>query len=132
MQSEPAVESRATGRGRRRKHGNGSAEGPVFVDSTGRRSKVLRRIGTLVGVVCLAYTGVLGAAFMGWGTSLNPSSLIPFGSAQGDRAPGGVRPQGGVGRQAVLPSGTPSAPPPGATTSSASASASVSADADAN
>ncbi len=48
MHSEPAVESRATGRGRRRKQGNGSAAGPVFVDSTGRRSKVLRRIGTLI------------------------------------------------------------------------------------
>ncbi|MEW2257632.1 hypothetical protein [Streptomyces sp. NPDC047869] len=102
----------------------------MFVDSTGRRSKVLRRIGTLVGVVCLAYTGVLGAAFMGWGASLNPSSLIPFGAARGDQAPGGIRPQGGVGRQAVFPSGAPSAPPPSATTPSASAS--VSADADAN
>lgn len=113
MHSEPPVESRATGRGRRRKQGNGSAAGPVFVDSTGRRSKVLRRVGTLAGVACLAYAGVLGAA-------------------QGDRAPGGLRPQGGAGRQAVLPSGTPSAPPAGATAPSASpsVSASVSADAD--
>jgi hypothetical protein len=116
MQPEPAIENRAARHGRRRKHGNGSTEGPVFVDSTGRRSKVLRRVGLLVGAVCLTYAGVLAAAFMGWGTSLNPSSLLPFGAAGGDRAPGGVRPQGGTGRQAELPSrGTPApstTPPP--------------------
>ncbi|MET9081489.1 hypothetical protein ACIPX0_43040 [Streptomyces sp. NPDC090075] len=125
MQSEPAIESRASMRGRRRKQGNGSAEGPVFVDSSGRRSKVLRRVGLLLGVVCLAYTGVLGAAFMGWGTSLTPDSLIPD-FARGGSAPGGERPQGGIGRQIGAPSGRPSAPPsatPTAATPSASASA---------
>ncbi|MEV6053044.1 hypothetical protein [Streptomyces sp. NPDC052107] len=80
----------------------------MFVDSTGRRSKVLRRVGLLVGAVCLAYAGVLAAAFMGWGTSLNPSSLLPFGAAGDGRAPDGVRPRGGIGRQADLPTGTPS------------------------
>src|SRR4051794_36992671 len=123
MQSEPAIESRTIGRDRRRKHGNGSTEGPVFVDSTGRRSKVLRRIGLLVGVVCLAYAGVLGAAFMGWGTSLTPSSLFPFGNAQGGQAPG-IRPQGGMGRRAGLPGGMPSAPPSVTAAPSASVSAS--------
>ncbi|WP_181803524.1 hypothetical protein [Streptomyces shenzhenensis] len=125
MQSEPAIESRATGRGRRRKQGNGSAEGPVFVDSSGRRSKVLRRVGLLLGVVCLAYTGVLGAAFMGWGTSLTPDSLIPDFSRAGN-VPGGERPQGGIGRQAGLPSGSPSATPSTTATPSVSASASPS------
>ncbi|MEU2422880.1 hypothetical protein ABZ619_17980 [Streptomyces sp. NPDC007851] len=122
MQSEPAIESRAAGRGRRRKQGNGSAEGPVFVDSSGRRSKVLRRVGLLLGVVCLAYTGVLGAAFMGWGTSLTPSSLIPD-FARGGNAPGSERPQGGIGRQIGAPSGLPSAPPSTAATPSVSVSA---------
>ncbi|MEU0966579.1 hypothetical protein ABZ357_14625 [Streptomyces sp. NPDC005917] len=120
MQSEPAIESRAAGNGRRRKQGNGSAEGPVFVDSSGRRSKVLRRVGLLLGVVCLAYTGVLGAAFMGWGISLTPDSLIP-GFARAGNAPVGERPQAG------LPSGRPSAPPSTAATPSASPSASASA-----
>ncbi|MGW2957000.1 hypothetical protein ACWDGI_00740 [Streptomyces sp. NPDC001220] len=131
MQSEPVIESRAAGRGRRRKQGNGSAEGPVFVDSSGRRSKLLRRVGLLLGVVCLAYTGVLGDAFMGWGTSLTPDSLIPDFARAGN-APGGERPQGGIGRQAGLPSGRPSAPPSTAATPSASASASESASAAAN
>ncbi|RPE41625.1 hypothetical protein EDD90_4715 [Streptomyces sp. Ag109_O5-1] len=122
MQSEPAIESHATVRGRRRKQGNGSAEGPVFVDSSGRRSKVLRRVGVLLGVVCLAYAGVLGAAFMGWGTSLTPSSLIPD-FARGGSAPGGERPQGGIGRQIGGPSGRPSALPSATATPSAFASA---------
>lgn len=74
MQSEPVIESRTAGRGHRRKHGNGSAEGPVFVDTTGRRSKAMRRVGLLLGAVCLTCAGVLAAAFTGRGTSLDPIS----------------------------------------------------------
>ncbi|WAZ23399.1 hypothetical protein STRCI_004740 [Streptomyces cinnabarinus] len=70
MHSEPATESRAAG--------------PVFVDTSGRRSKVLRRIGIAVGVGCLGYAVVLGMAFMGIGTSLDPADLLPFANgAQG-------------------------------------------------
>lgn len=101
MQSEPAIENRAVARGSRRsrKRDDASVAGPVFVDNSGRRSKLLRRIGLLLGVGCLAYAVVLGAAFMGWGTSLTPSSLLPFGGA-GPRGaqnsgPGGIQPQGG-------------------------------------
>ncbi|MGA5363240.1 hypothetical protein [Streptomyces purpurascens] len=108
MHSEPAIESRVT-RGRRRKRGNESAEGPVFVDNSGRRARLLRRIGLLLGVVCLGYAAVLGAAFMGWGTSLTPSQLLPFAGG----GPGGGRPQDGGpgGPGAAPPSGVPSAPP---------------------
>jgi hypothetical protein len=124
MQSEPAIESRATARGRRRKRDNDSAEGPVFVDNSGRRSKLLRRIGLFLGVGCLAYAVVLGAAFMGWGTSLTPSSLLPFGgngpAGQGGNGPGGARPDGGMGNQIGLPGGTP---PSGTASPSPSASA---------
>nr|WP_211279138.1 hypothetical protein [Streptomyces longwoodensis] len=110
MQSEPALAHRAAPRGRRRKRGNDSVEGPVFVDTSGRRSKVLRRIGLLLGAGCLAYAAVLGAAFMGWGTDLAPSSLLPFGdSARG--GPGGLRPAGGYGDPAGRPSGAPTAAP---------------------
>ncbi|MEU9572865.1 hypothetical protein AB0D62_23965 [Streptomyces massasporeus] len=66
MHFEPAVENRVP-RGRRRKRGNGSAEGPVFVDNSGHRARLLRRIGLFLGAVCLGYAAVLGAAFMGWG-----------------------------------------------------------------
>ncbi|MFH9087448.1 hypothetical protein [Streptomyces sp. NPDC017673] len=99
----------------------------MFVDTTGRRSKVLRRLGLFLGAVCLAYAGVLAAAFMGWGTSLNPSSLLPFGTdADGARAPGQIRPEGGTGRQADPPDTLrPTAPPTTSTPPSASASASA-------
>ncbi|MFD5478618.1 hypothetical protein [Streptomyces hawaiiensis] len=112
MHSEPAIENRAAvpGRGRRRKRGNESAEGPVFVDTSGRRSRVLRRIGLLVGVVCLGYAVVLGMAFMGIGTSINPSSLVPFGGGRngpGGTGPGGAEPQGGTGTPPAKPTGTP-------------------------
>ncbi|MFI1004014.1 hypothetical protein ACIP10_32350 [Streptomyces galbus] len=110
MQSEPAIEHRAAPRGRRRKRGNVSGEGPVFVDTSGRRSKVLRRIGLLLGAGCLAYATVLGAAFMGWGTDLTPSSLLPFGdSARG--GPGGPGPAGGHGDQLGRPADTPTSAP---------------------
>ncbi|MEU3610800.1 hypothetical protein ABZ725_00585 [Streptomyces sp. NPDC006872] len=136
MQSDPAIESRAASRGSRRdrKRDVASAEGPVFVDNSGRRSKMLRRIGLLMGVGCLVYAVVLGAAFMGWGTSLTPSSLLPFGGRGGpggsqNSGPGGVQPQGGVGTPPSKPSGTPPSgvatgePPSSAPTASASAAA---------
>ncbi|MFJ3665746.1 hypothetical protein ACIPSE_04755 [Streptomyces sp. NPDC090106] len=125
MHSEPAIDNRAA-RGRRRKRGNESADGPVFVDNSGRRSKLLRRIGILVGVLCLGYAVVLGLAFMGIGTS-NPSSLLPFGdggggpATQGGGGPG-AQPQGGIGGT-VQPTGTPPALPSGVPTPSASANA---------
>ncbi|MDF2272821.1 hypothetical protein P2Q00_46655 [Streptomyces coacervatus] len=132
MHSEPAIENRATSRGRRRKRGNGSVEGPVFVDNSGRRSKLLRRIGLLAGVLCLGYAVVLGLAFMGIGTA-TPSSLLPFagGGPAGARnsGPGGAVPQGGTGTPPVKPSGTPPTgtstgePPSSAPSVSASASA---------
>ncbi|MFD5648851.1 hypothetical protein [Streptomyces sp. NPDC127039] len=116
MRSEPVTASRAATRGRRRKRGTAPAEGPVFVDSTGRRARLLRRLGLLVGAVCVGYTAVLGLAFMGVGISVNPSSLLPFGvggggggGPEGGPGPGGgTRPQGG----GVAPTGVPPSPAP--------------------
>ncbi|GAQ55760.1 hypothetical protein [Streptomyces acidiscabies] len=120
MQSEPAIESRAATRGRRRKRG----AGPVFVDNSGRRSKALRRIGLLVGVGCLAYAVILGAAFMGWGSSLTPSSLLPFGRGDQVGAPRGVPTGAPTGSPPALPSGaTPTSAPSPSASPSASASA---------
>ncbi|WP_185927545.1 hypothetical protein [Streptomyces sp. WAC04189] len=86
----------------------------MFVDNSGRRARLLRRLGLLLGAVCVGYAAVLGLAFLGIGTSLNPSSLLPFGGGQdgGGPAPGGgTGPQGGA-----LPTGPPptGAPPSGA------------------
>ncbi|MDX6364195.1 MAG: hypothetical protein QOC85_3205 [Streptomyces sp.] len=135
MQSESAIENRAPVHGRRRKSGNGSVEGPVFVDNSGRRARLLRRIGLLVGVLCLGYAVVLGMTFMGWGTPITPSSLLPFG----DRGPAAQN--GGPGGRLHGGTGTPragftGAPPTGVPTTAATPtsvpSASVSASADAN
>jgi hypothetical protein len=143
MHPEPAIESRAAVRGRRRKRGNGSEDGPVFVDTSGRRAKLLRRIGLLLGVVCIGYAVVLGMAFMGWGPSLTPSALLPFGAGGPnggrDSGPGdGVQPQGGTGSPPARPTGAPpsgaaptgavpTAAPPAPASASAPASVSVSA-----
>ncbi|MET7323835.1 hypothetical protein [Streptomyces sp. NPDC005549] len=128
MYSEPATASRAATRGRRRKRGNGSAEGPVFVDSTGRRARLLRRLGLLMGAVCVGYTAVLGLAFLGIGISVTPSSLLPFGVGGGGGGPeggpgpgGGTRPQGGVAPTGAPPSTAPPAVSPGAVPSTAPA-----------
>ncbi|WP_328439077.1 hypothetical protein [Streptomyces sp. NBC_00444] len=92
----------------------------MFVDNSGRRSKVLRRIGVLVGVVCLGYAVVLAMAFMGVGISLNPSQLLPFGN-NGQGAPGGYQGPGG-GRQpqgGIAPTGAPPTASPTPTATSA-------------
>ena len=82
----------------------------MFVDNSGRRSKLLRRIGLLAGLLCLGYAVILGLAFMGIGTA-TPSSLLPFagGGPAGVRnaRPGGTGPQGGLGTPPARPSGTP-------------------------
>ena len=112
-------------RGRRRKRGNGSADGPVFVDNSGRRSRTLRRIGLLLGVLSLGYAVVLGLAFMGIGVST--TSLVPFGNGGPDRSsysgPGGIRPQGGIGTPPVRPTGIPSTGTAPTATASPTASA---------
>lgn len=134
MQSESAIDNRATAHGRRKKRGNGSADGPVFVDNSGRRSRLLRRIGTLLGVICLGYAVVLGMAFMGWGISVTPSALLPFRGGQAGGAPGagghGQLP-GGLARTGTPPA-QPADVPTGEATSSPSTSPSASASTGAN
>ena len=94
----------------------------MFVDTSGRRARRLRRLGLLLGAVCLGYAVVLGMAFMGWGLSMNPSSLLPFGSGRAGSAPGGTGPRGGFAPTGAPGTGVPPAgAPSGAPSSSASA-----------
>ncbi|MFI6440360.1 hypothetical protein [Streptomyces sp. NPDC050759] len=95
----------------------------MFVDNSGRRSKLLRRFGLLLGVLSLGYAVVLGMAFMGIGVS--STTLLPFaGGGPGgssNSGPGGVRPQGGIGTPPAQPTGAPPAgTAPTATASAAS------------
>ena len=96
----------------------------MFVDNSGRRSRMLRRIGLLLGVLSLGYAVVLGLAFMGIGVS--STTLLPFaGGGPGGSSnlgPGGLQPQGGIGTPPSRPYGTPptGAPPSAAPTATAS------------
>ncbi|WP_203183545.1 hypothetical protein [Streptomyces pratensis] len=146
MQSDPVIDKDPAPRGRRRAHAGPARsaerrraaerpqEGPVFVDSSGRRARLLRRAGMLLGTVCVGYAAVLGLAFMG-GISLTPSQLLPFDGGPAAEAgpdgrmrpgygmpPGGTAPPSG----APAPSASEGATPSGRATASASASASAS------
>ena len=136
MQSAPVIEKDPAPRGRRRAHAGPARsaerrraaarpqEGPVFVDSSGRRAKLLRRAGMLLGIVCVGYAAVLGLAFMG-GISLTPSQLLPFdGGPAAEAGPGGgARPGYGMPPSGA-PSGIPAPPASGGATPSARATTS--------
>ncbi|MDW6058561.1 hypothetical protein SAZ11_11360 [Streptomyces sp. FXJ1.4098] len=81
MKSQPVAEGHAdpARRARRRVRTAGS-EGPVFVDSSGRRARVFRRVGVVAGIASVGYATVLAVAIMG-GTPFAPETLIPGSSA---------------------------------------------------
>lgn len=114
MRSDAILETPSAGRGRRRKPRRSAADGPVFVDSSGRRARLLRRLGIALCVGCAGYVVLLILAFMGVGIPLTSSDLLPFGDAgNGGRAPAGPR------------LGAPNATLPGTPSASASAPAAV-------
>ncbi|MFJ4841177.1 hypothetical protein [Streptomyces sp. NPDC088746] len=136
MQSDPVIEKDPAPRGRRRAHAGPARsaerrqpqEGPVFVDGSGRRAKLLRRAGMLLGAVCVGYAAVLGLAFMG-GISMTPSQLLPFdGGPAAEAGPGGgTRPGYGMPPGGTAPpSGAPTPPASDGATPSGQASASAS------
>ncbi|MFF7650208.1 hypothetical protein ACFZCY_10160 [Streptomyces sp. NPDC007983] len=53
-----------------------AGKGPVFVDLSGRRGRLVRHAGALAGAVCFGYSAVLGVGFAG-GTAIAPETLIP-------------------------------------------------------
>ncbi|WP_346175589.1 hypothetical protein [Streptomyces cuspidosporus] len=57
-----------------------AAEGPVFVDLSGRRARLLRHAGVVAGSVVLGYTALLGAGFSG-GTAVAPDTQLPDSGA---------------------------------------------------
>ncbi|WP_171053066.1 hypothetical protein [Streptomyces marianii] len=95
------------------------ADGPVFVDESGRRSKKFRRIGWVLALVCAGYAVTLVVALIG-GNSNAPSLLIPGpaddkadtaeetpGPSEAPSAPAGAEVVAGV----PSPSGSPAAVP---------------------
>ncbi|MGW2339105.1 hypothetical protein [Streptomyces sp. NPDC001661] len=108
MRSDALLETPSAGRGRRRKPRRAATDGPVFVDSSGRRARLLRRLGIALCVGCAGYVVLLVLAFMGVGIPLTSSDLLPFGDAgNGGRAPAGPR----LGAPNGSPPDTPSASP---------------------
>lgn len=51
--------------------------GPVFVDSSGRRARAVRRAGWLVGAACSVYTAALALSLSG-ATPIAPKTLLPL------------------------------------------------------
>lgn len=109
MPSDTPVDTDPAVRGRHRKHAHTSLpsaqEGPVFVDSSGRRARLLRRAGAVLGVTCVGYATVLALSFMG-GISLSPSTLLPFDSTSHAQDGPGGRPPGGSSAYAPPSTGT--------------------------
>jgi hypothetical protein len=54
-----------------------SLPGPVFVDSSGRRARAVRRAGWLVGAACSVYTAALALSLSG-ATPIAPKTLLPL------------------------------------------------------
>ncbi|MFD6422276.1 hypothetical protein [Streptomyces sp. NPDC060198] len=116
MHADTVSQKTPTPHGRRRRHAGPArrrpVEGPVFVDASGRRARLLRRVGAVLGLAVVGYAAVLGLTFMG-GLSMSPSQLLPFDagqSAPGDHAPpdASARPTGAAtqpAREATSPTG---------------------------
>ncbi|MGW5369979.1 hypothetical protein ACWER6_20155 [Streptomyces sp. NPDC004009] len=115
--------------------GRESADGPVFVDESGRRSRTFRRLGMLVGLACAVYAVIIvatlfsGSSDAPWvpvpGQDENaPASQVdtpPLPSASTDPTPGSSAPAGSAGSPAApagaVPGTAGSTPGSGAGTS---------------
>ncbi|WP_210976301.1 hypothetical protein [Streptomyces sp. RM72] len=86
--------------GGHRKSGPEASDGPVFVDASGRRSRLYRRLGILVGVACAVYAVVIASTLFS-GNSDAPWKPVP---GQEEGAP--------AGRVDTTPQPSRSAPPP--------------------
>ncbi|WP_432586859.1 hypothetical protein ABVG11_14035 [Streptomyces sp. HD1123-B1] len=83
-----------------------AGKGPVFVDPSGRRGRLVRHAGVIAGAVCLGYSVVLAVSFAG-GTAFAPEMLIPGQPISTEAF--GRKPQGRVER--AQPEHRPPSPP---------------------
>ncbi|OWA10146.1 hypothetical protein B9W64_22580 [Streptomyces sp. CS159] len=113
--------------GGHRKSGPESSEGPVFVDASGRRSRLYRRVGILVGIACAVYAVVIVSTLLS-GNSDAPWMPVP-GQQEGapagqvDTTPLPSQPAGPSGTGAAVPQASPSADAGAATAPGAEAPA---------
>ncbi|MFD7058409.1 hypothetical protein [Streptomyces sp. NPDC059906] len=99
-----------TGHGKR---GPEASDGPVFVDASGRRSRLYRRLGILVGIACAVYAVVIVSTLLS-GNSDAPWMPVP---GQEEGAPAGQVDTSPAPSQSAQPSGTGDATTPRATPS---------------
>ncbi len=78
------------------------SEGPVFVDASGRRSRLYRRLGILVGIACAVYAVVIVSTLLS-GNSDAPWMPVP---GQEEGAPAGQVDTTPLPSQPAQPSGT--------------------------
>lgn len=83
------------------------SDGPVFVDASGRRSRLYRRLGILVGIACAVYAVVIVSTLLS-GNSDAPWMPVP---GQQEGAPAGQVDTTPVPSQSAQPSGTGDAVP---------------------
>ncbi|WP_327355706.1 hypothetical protein [Streptomyces sp. NBC_01304] len=87
-----------------------AAEGPVFVDESGSRSRRVRRIGWVLGICCAVYAVVLGVTLLSgnsdapWMPGLGKDDDRPAGRVDTSPGPSELP---GAGAQPVGPSTTP-------------------------
>ena len=79
---------------------------PVFVDSTGRRSRLLRRVALAFGVLLVAYGGLISISLTGWPVS--SSAVLPLPGLDDDEDEDEDEPQS---RPTPAPAPTPTASP---------------------
>lgn len=88
--------------GGHRKSGPEPSDGPVFVDASGRRSRLYRRLGILVAVACAVYAVVIVSTLLS-GNSDAPWMPVP---GQEEGAPAGQVDTSPAPSQSAQPSGT--------------------------
>ncbi|MFD6193551.1 hypothetical protein [Streptomyces sp. NPDC060275] len=96
-----------------RKRGPEASDGPVFVDASGRRNRLYRRLGILVAVACAVYAVVIVSTLLS-GNSDAPWMPVP---GQEEGAPAGQVDTTPPPSEPVQPSGTGNATTPQATPS---------------
>ncbi|NYV75214.1 hypothetical protein [Streptomyces sp. UH6] len=90
---------------RRRSETATSQDGPVFVDSSGRRSRRFRRLGALIGLVCAVYAVAIVVTLLS-GNSSAPWLPVPEQKQRGGAPAEQPEPTPLSGEAAPSPSGT--------------------------
>lgn len=91
-----------------------TADGPVFVDDTGRRRRRFRRLGRVATVLCASYVGLVAVGLTGHGPLGGVRLPVPGPLARTPDRPHGARPpapsEGDAGAAGAAPAPEPAPP----------------------